>query len=220
MEEKKNNKGLILLIAILIVLVLGLTGYIIYDKVLSKDKIPVNKSVTYCNKNKNIILKSISDLRNNSFNYKYNKDKFKIIELDNIDCERSEEYNENKLIIRVTYEISNNSYSETFVYDIKNSSINAYSELDGLELNYNEYIALDAFNYAKDMVSEDKEIYNISHPEFNLGTFKDKTYNGNNIYILKICEYEDEGTYCPTHYYDYEINFVDKTFKKINIDVE
>ena len=39
MEEKKNNKGLVWLIVILIILVLGLVGYIVYDKVLSKDNL-------------------------------------------------------------------------------------------------------------------------------------------------------------------------------------
>ena len=46
MEEKKNNKGLIWLIVILIILVLGLIGYIVYDKVLLKDKTPVNDNET------------------------------------------------------------------------------------------------------------------------------------------------------------------------------
>lgn len=44
MEEKKNNKGLIWLIVILIVLVLGLVGYIVFDKVLSKDKTHINNN--------------------------------------------------------------------------------------------------------------------------------------------------------------------------------
>ena len=35
MEEKKNNKGLVWLIVVLIILVLGLVGYIVYDKVLT-----------------------------------------------------------------------------------------------------------------------------------------------------------------------------------------
>ncbi|MBQ3021169.1 MAG: hypothetical protein IJD92_02990 [Bacilli bacterium] len=43
MEEKKNNKGLVLLIVILLILVLGLVGYIFYDKVLLKD-IPQNEN--------------------------------------------------------------------------------------------------------------------------------------------------------------------------------
>ena len=46
MEEKKNNKGLIWLIVILIILVLGLVGYVVYDKVLSKDKLVLNNNET------------------------------------------------------------------------------------------------------------------------------------------------------------------------------
>ena len=42
MEEKKNQKGLIWLIIILIVLVLGLVGYIVYDKLLLNNKTSVN----------------------------------------------------------------------------------------------------------------------------------------------------------------------------------
>lgn len=38
MEEKKNNKGIIWLITILIILVLGLIGYIVYDKVLTNNE--------------------------------------------------------------------------------------------------------------------------------------------------------------------------------------
>ena len=46
MEEKKNNKGLVWLIVILIILVLGLVGYIVYDKVLLEDKTSVNNDET------------------------------------------------------------------------------------------------------------------------------------------------------------------------------
>lgn len=46
MKEKKNQNGLVWLIVILIVLVLGLAVYIVYDKVLSKDKILVNNNET------------------------------------------------------------------------------------------------------------------------------------------------------------------------------
>lgn len=46
MKEKKNNKGLVWLIAILIILVLGLVGYIVYDKVLSAQKNSINNDET------------------------------------------------------------------------------------------------------------------------------------------------------------------------------
>lgn len=238
MEEKKNNKGLILLICILIILVLGLIGYIVYDKVLKDNKDTLeqntttittittniksdeddleNKYIAYCNNNKNEILNSISKLRNNNFESKYYPDKLESIGVENIDCERSQEFNDNKIIILVDY----NKGSEYFVYNLNDSSVNGFNAMDGIELNYNEYLAQDAFNYAKELVSDDQEAYNLKHTDFNLGTFKDKTYNGNNIYVLKICEYKGEEEYCPKHYYDYRIDFNTKTFEKINVDVE
>lgn len=45
-ETKKSSKGLIILIIILIICVIGLGGYIVYDKVLSK-----NKQITSTNNN-------------------------------------------------------------------------------------------------------------------------------------------------------------------------
>ena len=36
MEERKNNTGLIVLITVLVILVLGMGGFIIYDKVINK----------------------------------------------------------------------------------------------------------------------------------------------------------------------------------------
>ena len=66
MENKKNSKGLIVLLIILVLCVLGLAGYIVYDKVLSKNKktINANNTSTITQKilgtdknNKNILMK-------------------------------------------------------------------------------------------------------------------------------------------------------------------
>ena len=46
MEEKGNNKGLVWLIVILIILVLGLVGYIVYDKVMLDNKKVINENTT------------------------------------------------------------------------------------------------------------------------------------------------------------------------------
>jgi len=49
MEEKKNNKGIIWLITILIVLIIGLVGYIVYDKIIlenNKDIQEDNRTTT------------------------------------------------------------------------------------------------------------------------------------------------------------------------------
>jgi len=42
MAEKKSNKGLVWLIVVLMILVLGLVGYILYDKVLKDNKVLTN----------------------------------------------------------------------------------------------------------------------------------------------------------------------------------
>ena len=57
MEEKKNNKGLVWLIVILIVLVLGLAGYIVYDKVLNTGIFSDN----LINEETTLIVKEIDD---------------------------------------------------------------------------------------------------------------------------------------------------------------
>lgn len=54
MGETKNNKGTIWLLIILIVLVIGLAGYIVYDKVLQKENIETsNKNSTTTNNHQN-----------------------------------------------------------------------------------------------------------------------------------------------------------------------
>ena len=42
MEERKNGKGLVVLITILVLIILGLAGFIVYDKVLKKEKVEPN----------------------------------------------------------------------------------------------------------------------------------------------------------------------------------
>ena len=44
MEEKRKNTGLVVLITILVLIILGLTGFIVYDKVLKNDKVESNTS--------------------------------------------------------------------------------------------------------------------------------------------------------------------------------
>ena len=56
---KKSNKGLIWLVIILILIVLGLSTYIVYDKVLTKE----NKQEE-TNKNTDISKKDSNDLKN------------------------------------------------------------------------------------------------------------------------------------------------------------
>ena len=60
--EKKKNKGLIGLVAILIIMVLGLGGYIVYDKVLNTGKNNKEANVKKCKNNEDVTKeKSIED---------------------------------------------------------------------------------------------------------------------------------------------------------------
>ena len=44
MENQKNNGGLVVLVIILCLLVLGMGGYIVYDKILSNNETPANET--------------------------------------------------------------------------------------------------------------------------------------------------------------------------------
>ena len=54
-KEKKKSKCLIFLIVILSLLVLGLSGYILYDKVLSNKEIPTNEVINNVPSDNNVI---------------------------------------------------------------------------------------------------------------------------------------------------------------------
>jgi len=73
MEEKNNNKGLIILVCILIVLVLALGGFIVYDKVLSKAEPTVcdnEKIVNNCiNKNESTLQSLINSIKINNITF-------------------------------------------------------------------------------------------------------------------------------------------------------
>lgn len=55
MENQKNNNGLIALVIVLFLLVLGLGGYIVYDKVLSNNETPVNETTNNVPSNDDIV---------------------------------------------------------------------------------------------------------------------------------------------------------------------
>ncbi len=61
-EVKKSNKGLYAIITILCVAVLGLGGFIVYDKFIKEDKETKNKkSTTTCNCTKDVVEETTSD---------------------------------------------------------------------------------------------------------------------------------------------------------------
>ena len=218
--ENKTNTVLIVLLTIFIMLTMGLSGYIIYDKILKEDteqqtNEPANNeneekqdAVSYCIENIDSIYNKIIKLQNESFTATYFPEDLVLFSKENINCDSSIYQNENELYIF--------EGESGFIYNISEDELLR----DISESRFDTEYQLQAFNYAKQLISQDKDNYYKKHPEFNLGTFYDKNYINGDIYVLRICEYEDEGSDCPKHYYDYEINFKERTYKKVNVDIE
>lgn len=140
-ETKKSSKGLIILIIGLIVCVISLGGYIVYDKVLSK-----NKKTISANNTSNTTQK-ISDTDKN------NKNKLMKYGYKEIDINNNEKLipKIEKDIIKLETNIENlkkyyiNEEYETFEYDngkivysFNNNKANIYQEIDDVkEIKYN-----------------------------------------------------------------------------------
>lgn len=85
MKENKSNKGLIVLVIILFILVLGLGTYIVYDKVINKDEVV---SKTDSNDKKGIIKDESKEIVYSDNEYQYKK-----IPIINIDTEDADDLN-------------------------------------------------------------------------------------------------------------------------------
>lgn len=85
MEEIKSNKGLIIIICILSVLVLALGGYIVYDKYLSSNKNNDNNTVKNENSNNNIVKQDSNE--NNTVNTSETTINKKLV--NNLSCKNS-----------------------------------------------------------------------------------------------------------------------------------
>ena len=71
MENQKNNNGLIALVIVLFLLVLGLGGYIVYDKILTNKETPVENNVTNVDESNQEINQNNISLANLYGTYKY-----------------------------------------------------------------------------------------------------------------------------------------------------
>ena len=167
------------------------------------------EAIAYCENNIDTIYNKINEMEKSSFIVKYFPEDMKYLTKDQIDCKQTSYISEKELyIIRYDNE-------PPYIYNVDTNEVEAYNDS-----RFNNIYDLEAFVYAKNITSEDREIYEKSHSDNKIGTFPDNNYNGGDKYVLKICSYTGEEEYCPDHYYDYEINFKDRTFKRINIDVE
>lgn len=126
MEETKNNKGLVWLIVILIVLVLGLVGYIVFDKVLAKEKT--------LNKNETTTTTSKVTLENEE-----EKDKVISIEINkNEEIDTSHYYYDNDSNQSLVYKIKSNNNEVEIVYNDGHTTfkMNGFEELKYNPDNY------------------------------------------------------------------------------------
>jgi hypothetical protein len=233
--KKENNKGLIIIIIILVICVLGLVGYIIFDKYNKKEleeekvstttiKLNANeKSIETCSKNKALIAKEIETINQQSFIKKYYPEDYVPINTSNIICDYSSLFNNDKIIIHVEFELNNIHHTEEFIYNLSTKKASPYDDMTTTETTADSLFKMEAFNYAKEIVSSDIELFENNHPSLLfVSNYKDYKYDNGDEYILQICDGSSEGDKCENriHYYDYKINFKTKTFEKINIDVK
>ena len=113
-ETKKSSKGLIMLIIVLIICVIGLGGYIVYDKVLNK-----NKQITSTNNNTTPSTKKEEN-----------------INLDNSDKNRTlETYISQNIDLESSYEVLNNEEYETLVKKYEDNANNIIENENEVAIN-------------------------------------------------------------------------------------
>lgn len=158
MENKGKNKGLIGLVIVLIILVLSLGGYIVYDKVIEKENNKKeNKNITEKKEEKKEELSitseevtglmkkiSITDIDTSLTGWYYQKDKITVDDMDNQikliiglqdNYDVEEEFQENRTISK---EDIRNSIKKILGDDIKYQDENINSSCYGTAANYNE----------------------------------------------------------------------------------
>lgn len=146
-ETKKNSKGLIVLVIILIICILGLSGYIVYDKMLNKqtpttDKTkssttkPINKESEY---DKTTSYDITLNNNNHKIYYKYKivagNDNYEDIEL----AKENGEYVYNELHAEIY--LDNSKINDIVIYyDKENNINNVKSEKENLDLSNTKII--------------------------------------------------------------------------------
>ncbi len=181
-ENKKSSKGLIILIIILIICVLGLGGYIVYDKVLNntEQKEINNKS----NINYPIVL---DDNITKDSTEKYNLEKVGNIKISTQKIEEKDnEYNYYYLIYINNNEVDNQD-------KIKNTNINKIIVLDSdyVLVEYEDIIGEGGKSYYI-YNSNAKETYDMSKlTSTNNGTVNNLSYE-NNTFIIESSNYTND----------------------------
>lgn len=182
MENNKNSKGLIVLVIILIICILGLGGYIVYDKLSTKPTQTTDNTKSSTTKpinNESEYDKTTSydiTLNNNNHKiyYKYKivagNDNYEDIEL----AKENGEYIYNELHTEIY--LDNNKINDTIIYyDNENNIINAKDKKENLDLSNTKIIkGLDNKDYLVIMLEEPhqfldgRKVFFISNDEGKL----------------------------------------------------
>lgn len=196
MENNKNSKGLIILIIILIICILGLGGYIVFDKMLNKPTQTTDNTKSSTTKpinNESEYDKTTSydiTLNNNNHKiyYKYKivagNDHYEDIEL----AKENGEYIYNELHTEIY--LDNNKINDTIIYyDNENNIINAKDKKENLDLSNTKIIkGLDNKDYLVIMLEEPhqfldgRKVFFISNDEGKL-IYKYKPAFNSSVYV-------------------------------------
>lgn len=132
--KQKSNKGLIVLIVILILMVLGLSGYLVYDKFMDKEEPPAvnettNNNIQTDNSNKKVLKKDES--KDVVYDYAYDKTSEKISKMPYININSVYADSINKKIEDI---IKNDEYT------IENNTLKSTSPTGGAWITYKSFI--------------------------------------------------------------------------------
>lgn len=152
MEEQKNSKGLIVLVIILTILVLGLGGYLVYDKVLSKtikSDFSQNQNDSTETKAKNNTISSIEDFPNSNDNTVILSGDIFALAKETLTEKEYKEFSEWTNFRNINFELKNNQFSlnceeyDSIVESICTSkSVNINSKINLSFSDYTDYTGL------------------------------------------------------------------------------
>lgn len=193
MKENKSNKGLIVLVIILFILVLGLGTYIVYDKVINKDEVVSKTDSNDKKETKKGIIKDESK----EIVYSDNEYQYKKIPIINIDTEDADDLNKeiNEYVDKMGQDSNyGEGYKLSYVY-------NENDEILSILLTINTY---GSSKYYKTVNINTKTGKKVSNYDLIKTKSIDENEIGNAIFDIYVKDAEKNGlldTYKTQHIY-------------------
>lgn len=200
MKENKSNKGLVVLVIILFILVLGLGTYIVYDKVINKDEVVSKTDSNDKKETKKGIIKDESK----EIVYSDNEYQYKKIPIINIDTEDADDLNKeiNEYVDKMGQDTNyGEGYNLSYVY-YEND------EILSILLTINTY---GSSKYYKTVNINSKTGKKVSNYDLIKTKSIDENEIGNAIFDIYVKDAEKNGlldTYKTQHVYGDEFTSV------------